>query len=377
MVDESKNDQANVEAPTAAEPSGAVTQIPAGEPPAPEEGIPGEAPPGEAIAPPAEAEPAAPPRSRRWLWVGIAVLLLIAAGGGGWWAWTSGPLKGWRAVASMDGQRITRTELDEYTAYLVKVGRLPGVVLTDTEKRAEIERAILDDLVNRRLLLAEIERRKIVLTPAEEQALQGKGAGAAPGTEKPAEAGKPPAQDDPQAREEVRRQLLVGRLAEQITENVAVSDDEVAKYYEDNRASFMVPGAAKLRLLVVATREEAEHLRQRVAGGGTDFAAVARDHSTGPAKEKGGDVGWVDVRMMPPAIGQAIAAIKETGMTPVVENGGKFYLLKVEGRQPARQVPLAELKEQLKPAMLLERRRAKFTEMLNELRKNAKVEVYL
>lgn len=363
-MDELKDEQPKVEPPS-------EESLPAAPAPAP-----GEAPAAaEPLIPPAE-EPAAPRRSRRWLWAGAAVLLLMAAGGGGWWAWTRGPLKGWRAVASMNGQRITRGELDEYAAHLVKVGRLPGVVLTDAEKRAEIERAILDDLVNRRLLLAEIEKRKITLTPAEEQALQGKGKEAAPGAEKPAEGGQAPARDDPELREEVRRQLLVGRLAEQVTQGIAVSDEEIAKYYEDNRDSFVVPGAAKLRLLVVASREEAEHLRQRLAGG-ADFAAIVRDHSTGPAKEKGGDVGWVDIRMMPPAIGQAIAAIKDSGLTPVVENGGKFYLLRVEGRQPARQVPLAELKEQLRPAMLLERRRAKFTEMLNELRKGAQVEVYL
>jgi len=333
-----------------------------------------ETPPSEPLGTPESA----PPRRRPWLWWAGGAAVVAALAAGGIWAWTQGPLKGYRAVASVNAARITRAELDGHVAFLTKLGRIPPATPADEAAQVALDRAILDDLINRRLLMAEVERRQIRLEPKEEEALSRPPA--APGAEAqpsdPAKPGPPAADRDPVIREEVRRQILVGRLAEQVTGEIKVSDEDAAKYYGENRQAFIMPGAARLRLLLVTTRAEAEHLRQRIAGG-ADFAAVARDHSQGPGKESGGDLGWVDLRMLPPALAQAVQAIPTTGLTPVVDVGEKFYVLRVEGRQGERVVPLAEVKEQLKPALLMEKKRARFGEMLAELRKNAAIEIYL
>ena len=341
-----------------------------------------ETPPAEpAVEPEAtEAAEPVPARRRAWLWWVAGAVAVVALVGAGAWAWTRGPLKGYRAVASVDGARITRSDLDAHMAFLTTLGRLPAAMTADENARAALDRAILDDLINRRLLTAEVDRRQIKLEAKEEEALAGKVELPAPpakpsGPAAPGKAEASAAAPDPAIRAEVRRQLLVGRLAEKVTEGVSLSDADIAKYYEENRQSFVVPGAARLRVLVVDTREEAEHLHKRIAAGG-DFTAIVRDQTKGPAKESGGDVGWVDVRMLPPAIAEAVNAIPKTGLTPVVAGGDKFYILRIEGRQGERQVPLAEVKDQLKPALLLERKRAKFGEMLAELRKNAKIEIF-
>ncbi len=335
--------------------------------------------PSVETAVPEAAEPVATKR-RAWLWWAAGAAAVVILAGAGAWAWTRGPLKGYRAVASVNGARISRSELDAHLAFLTKLGRLPAAMAADENARAALDRAILDDLINRRLLMAEVERRQIKLEAKEEEALAGKlePAGAEAKPPEPAGPGKaeaPAAAHDPAIRDEVRRQLLVGRLAEKVTEGVSLSEEDIAKYYEDNRQSFVMPGAARLRVLVVDTREEAEHLSKQIAGG-KDFASVVRDFTKGPAKESGGDLGWVDVRMLPPPIAQAVNAIPKTGMTPVIASGDKYYILRIEGRQGERQVPLAEVKDQLKPALLLERRRAKFGEMLADLRQSAKVEIY-
>jgi hypothetical protein len=332
--------------------------------------------------PAGDSEAPEPVRTKRraWLWWGAGAVGVVLLFVGGVWAWTQGPLKGYRAVASVDGGRVTRNELDGHAAFLTKTGRLPVTTPADEAARVALDRVILDDLINRRLLLAEVDRRQITLDPKEEEALAGKPPAPA-GEAKPSAPGAPPpapaaTEQDPAIREEVRRQLLVGRLIDKATEGVALSEAEVAKYYQENRQAFVVPGTARLRALVVATREEAEHLHKRIVGG-ADFAAIVRDHSKGPEADKGGDLGWVDLRMLPPALAEAVQAIPKTGVTPVVAGGDKFFILRVEGRQGERQVPLDEVKEQLRPALLVERKRAKFKEFLAELRKNAKVEIYL
>lgn len=341
----------------------------------PRDAVPAETGVPEAASADTSVPAAVTPKRRTWpLWIAVAAGVAALVGAGAW-AWTKGPLKGWRGVASVNGSRISRTELDDHLGYLTKVGRLPAATPADDEARLALERAILDDLIVRRLLAVEAEKLKIRVEPGEEDVIFGQAHGGKPGDTKLSETSQKVGQDAERMRAEVRYQLLVKRLAEKITEGVALTDEEVVKYYGENQQAFVMPGAVKLRLLVTATREEADHLRQRIVAGG-DFAAIARDHSQGAAKENGGDLGWVDLRTVPAAIADAVKAIPGTGITPVIPAGDKFFVLRVEGRQGSRQVPLAEVKEQLKPALLLERKRQKFSEWLAEVRNKANIEIY-
>lgn len=59
----------------------------------------------------------------------------------------------------------------------------------------------------------------------------------------------------------------------------------------------------------------------------------------------------------------------------MVETLTRFFVVRVEGRQASRRLPLAEMKDHLTRTLLTERKRAKFTEWLDERRRSAKIEV--
>jgi parvulin-like peptidyl-prolyl isomerase len=313
-------------------------------------------------------------RARVWLWTATVVLIAVAALGV--WLWTSGTWKGWQAVANVNGSRITRAELEEDLAFLARQGQIRLDVLTDASRKKELERFALEDLITWRLVLAEAERLKITVEPGEEDMAFDKVHGAKFGESKLVETAKKTGEDVARLRQQVRRQLLMTRLRDRITEGVSVSDDDVANYYESQRHAFVTPEMAHLRLLLVGSREGAERLRSEVLRG-ADFAALAREHSKGGARERGGDMGWVDPRMLPAAIATAVAAIPRTGITPVIEAKGGFYVIRVEGRQAPRRVPLAEVKDQIKERLTVERKQARFSGWLQERRRSAHIEIYL
>ncbi len=315
-------------------------------------------------------------RARARPWLGTAVVVLVALAAVGVYFWTSGAWRGWRAVASLNGTRITRAQLDQHVAFLVRLGQLRSEVLSDPSRKREVERLALDDLITRRLMLAEAERLKITVGPGEEDVIFGKAHGGQPGEPKLAEAAKKAGEDTERMRQEVRRQLLVTRLKEKLTEGVTVSDEDVAQYYERNKQAFTVPETAHLRLLIVESREEAEQLRAQAVKG-VNFEALVRRHSRGGATETGGDLGWVDLRTLPPAIAAAAGKVPLTGITPVIEAKGKFYIVRVEGRQGPRQLSFAEVNDQLRHMLTAERKRARFNEWLEERRRALTVEVYL
>ncbi len=315
-------------------------------------------------------------RIRARLWLGTVVVVLVALAIAGVYLWTSGAWRGWRAVAKLNGTRITRAQLDQHVAFLVRLGQLRSEVLSDPARKKGVDRLALDDLIARRLMVAEAERLKIVVSPGEEDVIFGKAHGGQPGEPKLAEAARKAGEDTERMRQEVRRQLLMTRLAEKVAESVAVSDEDVARYYETHKQSFVTPGAARLRLLISDSREEADQLRTRAVKG-ANFETLVRRHSKGGATESGGDLGWVDLRMLPPAVAAAVAEVPQTGITPVVEAKGRFYVVRVEGRQASRQLSLAEVKDQLRQMLTAERKRAKFNEWVEERRRTAKIEVYL
>lgn len=322
-------------------------------------------------------QPAGPakPSRRRALW-GVAGVVLVAAVVFGAWLGFSGAWKAWGAVASVGGTRITRAELDQHMDFLVKQGRIRAEVLADPARRKDAEKSALDDLITRHLLLAEAERLKIVVGPGEEDVAFRTAHGGQPGEFKLADIAKKKGEDADRLRQEVRRQLQLTRLAEKITEDVKVSDEDAAKYYEAHRQSFTAPGEAHLRLLIVESKEDAEKLRAQAVKG-ADFAALVQEYGKGGGKARGGDMGWVNSRMLPAAIAKAVDAIPQTGVTPVIEAKGGFYVLRVEGRRPPRQMPLAEVKDQLVQMVTAQRKQAKFAEWLEERRRAAKIELYL
>lgn len=314
--------------------------------------------------------------SRARLWGGSAAVLLVAVGVLGVWLWTTGTWARWRAVARVDGERITRGDLEEHLAFLAKLERLRPEVLGDPARRHEAERSALDDLITRRLLLAEAERLKITVEPGEEDMAFNKAHGAQFGESKLPDAAKKAGEAPSRLRQEVKRQLLLTRLAEVVTKAVTVGEDEVASYYEGHRQAFSVPGMVRLRVLIVESQEKAERLRSQVLKG-ADFTALAREHSKGGAKDRGGDMGWVDPRMLPAALVASVSSIAGTGVTPVVKAKDDYYVLRVEGRQAARQLSLAEVKDQIRQMLIAQKKQIVFTEWLQERRRAARIEVYL
>jgi parvulin-like peptidyl-prolyl isomerase len=280
------------------------------------------------------------------------------------------------AVARVDGTRITRKALDEHLAFLVRQGRLRPEVLADPESRQRVERSALDELITRQILLNEAQRLGVSVGPGEEDFAFGKTHGAQWGESKLVDTAKKTGEDVNRLRQEVRRQLFTTRLAEKVTSDVTVSDADVQRYYQAHQQAFSIPATSRLRLLIVDSRGVAERLRRRALAG-EDFGKLVQEHAKGGAKERGGDLGWVDPGLLPPMIAAAVAATPKNGLTPVIEAKGRFYVVRVEDRQGLRQAPFSEVQEQIRGMLTAERKEAAFRAWLSERRRNARIEVYL
>ena len=91
-------------------------------------------------------------------------------------------------------------------------------------------------------------------------------------------------------------------------------------------------GSAKPTPSITRTKEEAkaraEALRKQIVEEGKDFAQVASENSDGPSAPQGGDLGKFTFEKMVKPFSEAAFALEIGGISPVVESGFGFHVIK-------------------------------------------------
>src|SRR5438067_1960231 len=87
--------------------------------------------------------------------------------------------------------------------------------------------------------------------------------------------------------------------------------------------------ALPLRIIVAASREQAQRLLARVRRG-EDFIAIARAESIDPSAVDGGLLGRVDASLLRPDLQNALRGVSAGGLTTIVQVPTGFAFLRVE-----------------------------------------------
>ena len=116
---------------------------------------------------------------------------------------------------------------------------------------------------------------------------------------------------------------------------VKIKEKEDGDKPEEVRASHILisfKGADRADADVTRTKEEAkaeaERIRKLIVDDGKDFAEMASEHSNGPSKTKGGDLGKFKFEVMAPPFSKAAFALEVDAVSEVVETGFGFHVIK-------------------------------------------------
>ncbi|MGU4650769.1 peptidylprolyl isomerase, partial [Escherichia coli] len=92
-----------------------------------------------------------------------------------------------------------------------------------------------------------------------------------------------------QLKEELKTKVQIEKIFE--TE-IKVSDEEIKKYYDENKERYSTPEQVKASHILVKTKEEADNILRQLKEG-SDFSKLAKEKSGDPGtKEQGGDLGY-------------------------------------------------------------------------------------
>ncbi|MCX7819203.1 MAG: peptidylprolyl isomerase [Kiritimatiellae bacterium] len=300
-------------------------------------------------------------------------------------------------VTVAPAQKSERVLLDGYAAFVNDRPILISDVLryaqsadrqaVKTLSGPELEEALqrnyqagLRALIERELILAEAERRKLDLPDAVVDAHinqlvreRFEGGRAALLAALAAE-GLTYEEYRRQIRDDLRVMLL---RRQEVNDRVTVPPAQLYSAYLARLASYQQPEQVRIRLLVLrkgATPEEAaarrrlaETLVERVRRG-ESFADLAREFSEGPAAAQGGDLGWRQPAELRPEIAATVRTLRPGEVSPVIELPEEFHLVALEARREARVRPFTEVAPELERELLKQQTEQRLDEWLSELR---------
>ncbi len=157
-------------------------------------------------------------------------------------------------------------------------------------------------------------------------------------------------------RERLQAQIRLGVLLDALTRQaMQISEAEVEAYYRDHADRYRRGPQVRGRMILTASRENAEALRQALEAGG-DFAGLAKELSSDPATaSKGGDMGWFERGDYATPISDMAFRLQPGELSPVFQGPDGWHLLRVEEKRPAGERSLAEVKEEIIAALQYER----------------------
>jgi peptidyl-prolyl cis-trans isomerase C len=236
---------------------------------------------------------------------------------------------------------------------------------------AELRRNLLDLMIREALLLKYSERRGMTVSESDLRDAQELFLEDYSGAEElPQRMGV----DWQRWRGMLEGQLRIQLLLEEILQDVAVDDEQVAAYYRDHRELFVQPREVRVYRIVAAQNEDAVELLRRLKKG-AEFSFLAKQYSLGPEAALGGDLGFLRPGQMPLELEEAAFSLEVGQVSEVIPSAYGFHILRVEERREPRELPLREVKEEIRNLLLHDKAQRRLETWLKEQRGQAKVKI--
>ena len=175
--------------------------------------------------------------------------------------------------------------------------------------------------------------------------------------------------------QDLKKRLIVESfLKKKVEVESKVSDEDMKKFYEQNKDKFKSGEQIRASHILVKTEKEAKDILAQLKSGG-NFEELAKKNSVDSSSAKGGDLGWFGKGSMVPAFEKAALALKEGQISDVVKSDFGFHIIKLTGKRPAGIRPFEEVKEQIKGAIMPTKQQEVFQKIKDELKKTAKITI--
>jgi len=181
----------------------------------------------------------------------------------------------------------------------------------------------------------------------------------------------------------VTKDIIRSSYYEIMTKEVAVSDEEINAYYEENKATYVTKAGAKIYHIYFGTDDaakvQAEEALKKIKVVGEDFAEVAKTYGKDASAAEGGLLGYYayDTTELYADFMAPVKALKEGEISDVVQSTAGYHIIKVTDVQAEDvQQPVEDVKETISATLLATKKEDKYNTDMETWKKDLNVKIY-
>jgi len=176
---------------------------------------------------------------------------------------------------------------------------------------------------------------------------------------------------DPAFKEQLRKikeEMLISFAVQKVMEGVKVKEEEVQKYFDENKDKFPANKTFNASHILVDSEEKANEILASINAGEIEFADAAAKYSSCPSSQNGGELGDFSCGQMVPEFEKACAEMEVGTVSAPVQTQFGYHLIKLNSRNDGGEVKYEDVKAQLTESLKAEKQKAAYQSKINQLK---------
>ena len=167
--------------------------------------------------------------------------------------------------------------------------------------------------------------------------------------------------------EKVKKDILTQMTINKVLSDIVITDEDMKKYYEQNKAQFKKPETISAKHILVSDIEEANSIKEELNNNSISFEEAAKKYSTCPSKEQGGELGEFGRGMMVPEFEKAAFELEIGEISEPVKTQFGYHIILVESKNEAKEKEFDEVKDMIFNQMTQQAQQKKYIDMIMQL----------
>lgn len=177
---------------------------------------------------------------------------------------------------------------------------------------------------------------------------------------------------------EVKKQseeLLKDFAMANIINSVRVSDEDLKEYYENHKDNFKVQSTFTASHILVESEDLANEIKEKIDNDG-DFTQLAKEYSTCPSKEQGGDLGTFQQGQMVKEFENALIENEIGDIVGPVKTQFGYHIINIKDKTEGKVKSFEEAKNEVKQTLLQLKQQQAYIDATDKLQKEYKIEKF-
>ncbi|WP_051342270.1 peptidyl-prolyl cis-trans isomerase [Pseudonocardia spinosispora] len=178
---------------------------------------------------------------------------------------------------------------------------------------------------------------------------------------------------EPKVLAEIKRQMTVTQLVQQVAAGVQASDADVKQYFDSHKDQLATPERRDIHNIVVKDKAAADQIVAQL-NTGANFEQLAQQQSMDTStKDKGGDLGPQPAQQLEPEFAKAAFSAPLNGVFGPVQGEHGYNVGKIAEILPSTPANFDQIKDAIRQQVIAERGSEKWRQFLEDSIKSAKV----